>query len=72
MFKTGDLCMISLDAAMRNQSPTPGGWICPECINYKGRIICSKGVLICFAGANMSGCLYFEKGKVCIHCGKAT
>ena len=72
MSTTDELSGFSIEALMMNQAPIPGGWVCPTCVNYKGKIICGKGVMICFAGANMSGCLHFKKGKQCIHCGKAT
>lgn len=62
----------SIEILMKQQAPVPGGWVCPTCINYKGKIICNQGVMICFEGANTRGCFYFQKGKICIHCGKVT
>jgi hypothetical protein len=58
----------NLDEIMRSQYPTINGWICPKCRNHKGDLNCIKGVLICWVGANMKGCVYFieerrEEGK---------
>ena len=46
----------TIEDAVRKQYPIPGGWVCPSCKNYRGKLICAKNVLICFAGANMKGC----------------
>jgi len=46
----------TVENAMRKQYPTLGGWVCPSCKNYRGKLVCAKNVLICFDGANMKGC----------------
>lgn len=49
----------TIDDVMASQYPTINGWICPQCRNHKGNLKCSKGVLICWVGANMSRCSHF-------------
>jgi len=46
----------TIEDAMRQQSPTPDGWVCPSCVHWLGGVKCSKNVLVCFTGANMKGC----------------
>jgi hypothetical protein len=48
---------------MVQQSPTINGWICPRCSNYKGKLKCEQGVLICWVGANMLGCVYYAEDR---------
>ena len=43
---------------------------CSSCKNYMGGCGCEKGVFIAFEGANLSGCIYQDKGKACPHCGR--
>jgi len=53
----------TIETVMAQQSPTQTGWICPTCRNHRGSLKCSKGVLICWTGANMSGCIYYIKER---------
>lgn len=64
--------MNGIKEEMIRQHPIPGGWVCPQCIHYKGKLICEKGIFIAFSGANMSGCCYYNSGKKCHHCGMMT
>lgn len=43
---------------------------CSSCKNYGGGCVCEKGVFIAFEGANLSNCMYQDKGKACPHCGR--
>ena len=54
------------------QSEGAGGynWICKDCIHYEGSTKCGMTVFIAFVGANMSGCIYYSKGRECPHCGR--
>ena len=62
----------TIEDAMERQYPTIDGWICPSCANYKGDLICIRGVFIAYKQANMKGCIYFEQGRKCKHCGLVT
>jgi len=55
--------MVELKDVMEQQNPIPGGWICPTCRNHKGGLNCEKNVFICWVGANMTGCRYYEKER---------
>jgi len=49
------------------------GWenfVCSVCKNYAGGCVCERGVFIAFEGADVSGCIYQEKGRACPHCGR--
>ena len=56
------------------QSKDVETWVfcCDTCRNYRGNLVCSKGVFIAFKGANLSGCIYYVGGKECRHCGRIT
>ena len=60
---------MTIEEAIRDQYPTKDGWICPSCKNYKGSLICEKGIFIAFVRANMSGCKFYERGGICKHYG---
>ena len=64
--------MSSIADEMVKQSWNMGGdnFVCVSCKNYTGGYSCSKGVFVAFVGANMSGCIYYEKGVSCPHCGR--
>lgn len=40
-----------------------GGWVCPSCRYYKGKLICEKNYFICFIGAYMADCLGYEEER---------
>lgn len=54
---------MSLQEEMVRQIPTTTGWICLSCRNYQGSITCSFGIIICWEGANMSGCHYYTEER---------
>jgi len=55
---------VSVDDIMKEQFPIgTEGWICPQCQNHQGGITCSKGIMICWAGANMLGCCCFVRER---------
>ena len=62
----------SIGDELANQSQDMGGnnFICISCKNSTGGYGCSKGVFVAFVGANMSQCIYYEKGVSCPHCGR--
>ena len=62
----------SLEATIIKQTPTIDGWICPTCVNYKGKLICKENIFIAFVGASMINCFAYESGVICKHCGKVT
>jgi hypothetical protein len=68
----GKFMSKTIEELMIEQTPTHNGWICPGCINYQDKLICDKRIMICFVGANMRDCAYFEGGNRCIHCGRIT
>jgi len=51
--------MKNLTDIMIEQWPTVTGWICPKCRQYKGKLKCGENILICWVGADMSGCRFF-------------
>ena len=54
----------TIDDVMREQSPIGSdGWVCPQCQNHQGGITCSKGIMICWVGANMLGCCCFVRER---------
>ena len=55
--------LISMEETMVRQAPTDDGWICPTCQNHQGDLNCKIGVLICWVGANMSGCIHYLKER---------
>lgn len=72
LMDTGKSYTKTIEDAIFEQYPTIDGWICPNCRNYKGPMICAKNVFIAFVGANMKNCFGFESGRICQHCGKIT
>ena len=62
----------TIEDAMLRQAPTIDGWICPTCKNHEGGLGCKQNVFIAVVGANMSRCQFYDEGKECVHCGKAT
>lgn len=62
----------TLEEAIIRQSPTIDGWICSSCVNFEGDCKCGLHIFISCVGANMRGCVYFERGKKCRHCGLVT
>jgi len=62
--------MTSIKEAMIRQSQDmgSGNFICTNCVKYGGNLICHAGVFIAFSLANMSNCIYYERGQVCPHC----
>ena len=53
----------TMQDVMAEQYPTMDGWVCPNCQNHRGGLNCKKNIMICWVGANMSGCIYFIKEK---------
>jgi hypothetical protein len=49
---------ITIEEAIMRQTPTPDGWVCPKCKNYKGDLVCSMNVFIAFVGANTKNCIW--------------
>jgi hypothetical protein len=49
--------------AMADQIPTVNGWWCGHCRNYKGKLVCKQRVLICWTGANLSGCRFYQEER---------
>ena len=43
---------------------------CADCVNHTGGCQCNKGIFIAFEGANLSNCIYYERGRKCYHCGR--
>ena len=62
--------MTSIQQIMIDQSPTPGGWICPQCKHHRGGIDCAKGFVIIVDGGNTRGCWGFEENGMvwCPNC----
>ena len=56
----------------QSQGMGEDNFLCARCRNYEESLTCNKRIFIAFKGANMSGCLDFESGCKCIHCGKIT
>lgn len=54
----------------QSQNIEPGVFLCEQCTNYKGALVCQKGVFIAFEGANLSHCSFFWRGRKCPHCGR--
>ncbi len=63
---------IRTEIEKQSQNMSWDNFLCSICKNYQGKLICLKGVFIAFTGANMSGCYYFEGGRLCKRCGKYT
>ena len=53
---------MSLSEIIAEQSYT-GGWVCPTCRFYKGKLICEKNIFISFVGAYTANCCYFTKER---------
>lgn len=62
---------MTIEDIINVQHPIAQGWVCPDCVNYRGKLICEKYCFIAFEGANLSDCRLFERGIRCPHCGKA-
>jgi hypothetical protein len=59
--------VTTLEDAMVSQYPTVNGWVCPKCQNHQGNLHCKAGVLICWVGANMSGCIHYKEERRLSH-----
>ena len=51
---------VTLRQAIADQS-FQGGWVCPQCKNYKGGVSCKKNVFIAFAGAYLKDCFVYDQ-----------
>ena len=51
---------ITLSEIIAYQSQ-PNGWVCEECLHYKGNLKCKKNIFISFVGCYTKDCVYFEK-----------
>jgi len=62
----------SIEEEIVRQSRDMGedNFICKTCKHYKGGCKCQQGVFIAFVNANISGCVYHERGRKCPHCGR--
>lgn len=54
---------ITLSDVIRHQSQD-GGWICPNCIFYKGNLHCKKNMFISFEGCFTKDCRTFQSKKL--------
>ena len=63
---------IASEIVAQSQRMSAENFICESCVNYQGKLVCSKGVFIAFVGANMSGCFGYVKGHKCRHCGRTS
>ena len=63
--------VVSIDEEILRQSTGSGcdNFVCLKCVNYKGGLVCLRGIFIAFEGANTANCQCFKQGKKCPHCG---
>jgi hypothetical protein len=54
--------MITIGEILEQQS-FEGGWVCEDCKNYKGKLICKKNYFISFEGCWTKGCTGLEDKK---------
>lgn len=54
----------------RSEGAGEFNWKCKDCIHHQGGVSCAMNVFIAFVCANMSNCIYYQKGFKCVHCGK--
>ena len=80
-FRCSPLRLIKEEATMKSmrdemvkqsQNIEPSAFLCDYCKSYKGKLSCEKGIFIAFAGANLSHCSFFERGRSCKYCGRIT
>ncbi len=50
------------------QNLTSENFGCDSCKNYEGSLVCKQRVFIAFKGANMSNCLFYQRGTLCPQC----
>ena len=62
----------SIQEEIARQSQDMGGssFKCQTCKSHFDHYGCEKGVFVALEGANMSGCIYYERGRECPHCGR--
>lgn len=56
---------MNIQQAIIDQSPTTeSDFICSECKNYKGGLVCTKNIFIATSMSNMKGCFGFEQETI--------